>query len=343
MEFEIWVGMYQELSKSGKTSCPESMCASRCVPDNGKTVGEIEEYLEKTGDVLGSYKYMLHWILNFAQDSSGKGVPFDLPYLDFYNRFVTGKEFIDRIFAKASIVMRFKYYRQGFGQVVAKTKNLGHREPGFQKALRQLKYSHKWFNKLRAVLFLEAQMEDEKPLAPLSKKYRLTEQEAQSIPQRLEDFLETVKWELSKCKHPSRKAFLENLQNQVKKYQNNLYVPIIAATINGKKILLVPPRTNNCLESFFRFVKKLLRRCSGRSKLPQEFGSVGALLHYYLSMRDHPMFKEIFKDDGALAEEFAKLFAKQWEPPQNLVYLPQESNWMSDDVVEWVPLWAVEA
>ena len=65
--------------------------------------------------------------------------------------------------------------------------------------------------------------------------------------------------------------------------------------------------------------------------------------HYYLSMRDHPMFKEIFKDDGALAEEFAKLFAKQWEPPQNLVYLPQESNWMSDDVVEWVPLWAVEA
>ncbi len=308
-------------------------------PKELKTIGEIEEYMEKTGDVLGAYQYALRWILNFRQDSSGKGVPFDLPYLDLYHRFITGKIFVEKIFSKSSIEMRLKYYRHGFCQIVKKTKKLGLHEPGFRKALRQLEYAHKWFNKLRAVLFLETLMEDEKQLAPLSKKYRLTEEEAQKIPQRLNDFVGLVKRELSKCKHPTRRAFLKNLQNQVEKYQDNLHVPIIAVTINGKETLLVPPRTNNCMESLFRFVKSLLRRCSGRSKLPQEFGSVGALLPYYISMRDHPTFREIFKDDRNLAEEFAKLFAKQWQPPDNLVILPKNST----DIEDTMPLVALEA
>ncbi len=304
-----------------------------------KTVEAIEQYFEKTGDVLGAYKYMLRWMLHYSQDSSGKGIPFDLPYLDFYRRFITGKKVIDRIFAESSTEIWFKYYRHGFCQVAKKTKNLGYQEPGFRKALRQLEYAHKWFNKLRAVLFLQAQMEDEKPLAPLSKKYSLTEQEANSIPQRLEDFLRVVKLELSTCKHPARRAFLKNLEKQVQKHQDNLVVPIIAVTINAKQTLLVPPRTNNCLESLFRFVKCLLRRCSGRSKLAKEFGSVGALLPYYMSMRNHPSFGEIFNDDRNLTEEFAKLFVNQWQPSENLAILPKTSI----DLAVETPLHALEA
>lgn len=308
-------------------------------PKELKTVGEIEDYLEKTGDVLGTYKYVLCWILNFKSDSSGKGVPFDLPYLDLYYRFVVGKQLIDRIFAESSIEMRLKYYRHGFCQVAEKTKKLGYGEPGFRKALRQLEYAYKWFNKLRAGLFMEAQIEDEKPLAPLSKKYRLTEHEAKEIPKRLRDFLGSMRRELSTCKHPARRAFLEYLHSQVKKYQENLSVPMIPVTVEGKESQLVPPRTNNYLESLFRFVKSLLRRCSGRSKLPKEFESVGALLPYYITMRDHSIFRDIFKDDRRLAEEFAKLFVNQWQPPDNLARLPKNSTNAANDV----PFVALEA
>ncbi len=308
-------------------------------PKEFKTIGEIEAYVQKTGDVQGAYWYALRWILNYKQDSSGKGVPFDLPYLDFYHRFISGKKFIDSIFSKSSIALRLKYYRQGFCQVVKKTKKLGYLEPGFRKALRQLEYAHKWFNKLRAQLFLEAQMEDDKPLAPLSKIYRLTEEEAQKLPQRLNDFAESVKRELSTCKNTARQAFLKNLRNQVIKYQNNLHVPIIEVTIKGIKTRLIPPRTNNCMESLFRFLKCLLRRCSGHSKLPKEFGSVGALLPYYMSMKDHPTFKEIFNHDHKLAEEFAKLFFKQWQPLKNLVVSTKTSTGAADEA----PLVALEA
>ena len=295
-------------------------------PKELKTIGEIEAYWKETGDALGAYKYVLRWILSFKSDSEGKGIPFDLPYLDLYHRFVAGKKVIDGIFSSTSRPLWFKYYRHGFCQIVEKTKKLGYREPGFHKALRQLLFAHNWFNKLRAVLFFQAQTEEDKPLAPLSQKYRLTKHEAQQIPQRLADFLSLVKSELSMCKHEARRAFLDKLQNQVEKYQDNLSIPMLAITVEEKQIQLVPPRTNNCLESLFRFIKTLLRRCSGRSKLPKEFESVGALLPYYITMKDHPVFKDIFKDDQELAEQFAMLFATQWQLPDNLTTLPKKST-----------------
>jgi hypothetical protein len=296
-------------------------------PKKLKTIAEIEKYWDKTGDILGAYRYVLVWVLNFKQDSSGKGVPFDLPYLDLFNRFITGKKLIEQIFTKAPIETRFKYYRHGFCTVVKKTKKLGYCEPGFRKAIRQLEYAHKWFNKLRAVLFLEAQVDNnDHLLAPLSKKYRLTKEEAGKIPQRLEGYIKALEKELSKCKNPDRKSLLERFKKQVETYQNNLHVPVLTIIIDGKEILLVPPRTNNCLESFFRFVKSLLRRCTGCSKLPKVFGSVGALLPYYLTMKDHKIFKNIFNDDYRLAEEFSKLFAKQFQPPENLISFPKKST-----------------
>jgi hypothetical protein len=290
-----------------------------------KTLEEIKAYIEETSDTLGTYQYALRWILNFKQESSGKGIPFDLPYLDLYNRFVAGKKFIDGIFTKASVEMRVKYYSD-FYQMTKKTKKLGYHEPGFRKALRQLEYSHKWFNKLRAILFLKSQIEDDRTLAPLSKQYRLTSVEAKMLPKRLNVFLRSIKQELQCSKNTNRIAFLINLRDQVEKYQNNLHVPILSVTIDGKKTLIVPPRTNNYLESLFRFIKRLLRRCSGHSKLPKEFGSIGALLPYYLTMRDHNLFREIFNDNNTLAEEFAKLFATSWQPPKNLINLPQNSK-----------------
>lgn len=292
-------------------------------PKELNTLGEIEQYVERTGDVPGAYKYVLRWILNFAQDGSGKGVPFDLPYLDLYNRFVAGKKTIDRLFAESSAQMRLRYYRHGFCQLVDKTKKLGHNEPGFRQALDQLQYAHKWFNKLRAALFLESQIDDDRVLAPLSKRYRLTREQAQGIPKRLNGFLRSVGKERKRPQFAARKTFLRNLAEQVEKYQDNLHVPILCITINGQETNLVPPRTNNDLERLFRFTKSQLRRCTGRGKLPKEFGSVGALLPYYLTMRDHPIFRDLFNNDHRLAGEFAELFAKPWHPPGNLLPLPQ--------------------
>ena len=47
-------------------------------------------------------------------------------------------------------------------------------------------------------------------------------------------------------------------------------------------------------------------------------------------MREHKIFKEIFSDDRILAEEFAKLFVRRWQPPENLAMLPKKSEKLAD-------------
>jgi len=296
-----------------------------------KTIQKIEEYWRETKDTLGTYQYVLRWILHYRDDSSGKSLPFDLPYLDLYNRFKSGKKLIDLIFTDASIEQRQKYYRHGFCLIVKRTKQLGYQEPGFRKALYQLDYQRKWFSKLRAVLFMEAQIVADRSLAPLSKNYQLSNEEAKKLPLRLKGFLAVLKKEFIKCEHPARRAFLEKLRKQVAKYHDHLKVPVLPAVVNGEEVLIVPPRTNNYLESLFRYTKTILRRCTGRAKLPREFGSVGASLPYFMTMKKHHVFREIFADDRRLAEEFAKLFIKSWQPPENLITLPIKSANMDEN------------
>ncbi len=297
-----------------------------------KSIVEIEKYWIKTADALGTYGYILKWILNFKQDSTGKGIPFDLPYLDFYHRFVKGKKLLDTVFKKTPNTDYYQeYYRFGFCTVAAKFNKGGKDAQNFRRSIDYLEYVKKWFSKLRGVLYLEGQMKDlDSLLAPLSKRYHLSEDEALSIPRRLTDYIEELKNELSNLNSQSNSSknlvqteVLERFQKQLEKHCQNLYVPIITTEIGGRKVKLIPPRTNNCLESFFRFVKALIRRCTGRSKLPKEFGSIGALLPYYLSMKDHKTFGVILNGDK-LVEEFSGLFKNHWELPDNVIAMPKK-------------------
>ena len=300
-------------------------------PNILKSIDEIEKYWIKTADVLGTYWYILKWILNFKQDSTGKGVPFDLPYLDFYHRFTTGKKLLDTIFKKRLNVDCYeKYYQLGFCAIVAKLNKGDKDAQKFRRSIRHLEYVKKWFSKLRGVLYLEGQMKDiDSLLAPLSKRYHLSAEEAFFIPQRLTDYVEELKNELSNlnsrpdtCKNSVQTEVLKRFQKRLEKHHKDLHVPIVTTEIDGKEVKLIPPRTNNCLESFFRFVKTLIRRCTGRSKIPKEFDSIGALLPYYLSMRDHKTFGTIFNGDK-LIEEFSELFKTHWELPGNIIAMPK--------------------
>ena len=117
---------------------------------------------------------------------------------------------------------------------------------------------------------------------------------------------------------------LINFRDKTKKYQNNLKIPLIAVFVNGIVKTIIPSRTNNCLESFFRLIKALLRRNTGRSALTKEFSSVGALLPYYISMKNHKTFKSIFESVDRLIEEFAAINKDKLNIQDNVVNLGRE-------------------
>ena len=287
-----------------------------------KKFENIEKYWKDTKNILETYRLVLAWILRFKQASSGKGIPFDLPYLDLYERLIQGKKLIDTIFTEADISMKRHHY--DFNTLIEQINNSRDWSTKFRRSVKMLKFARKWFNKLRGVLLLGALQDEQDPLAPLSKRYKLTEEEAKAIPKNLKSFLEETQREISSCKNPDQVKILTKLRDQTNKYKNNLTIPVIVLTVAGVVTTIIPPRTNNCLESFFRLIKALLRRNTGRSALTKEFASVGALLPYYVSMKDHKTFKAMFENEDRLTEEFAAIIKDKCNIPDNVISFDRE-------------------
>lgn len=300
-----------------------------------KSFEEIKTYWMDSGDALVAYQHVLLWILKFKQDSSGKGVPFDLLYLDFYHRFMRAKKLIDEVFSdkkRTDPGTRLKFYYNGFLTIVKRMNTAKTKDKEFKAHSRQLEYSRKWFIKLRGALFMEVAQENRDTLAPLSKRYRLTHEEAKAIPKNIQQYLEELKNELALCKNKKKRGILIKFQKQTKKYHKNLTVPILTVMIDEKTKIIIPHRTNNFLETSFRSDKSIIRRQTGRSKLPREFGSVGALLPYYKSMKQHRTFRYFFDDAKKLAEEFAKLTENDLKILENIAGLTKEQYFADDDL-----------
>lgn len=270
-----------------------------------KHLKDIENYWKDSNNVSQTYRRVLEWILRFKKASSGKGLPFDLPYLELYERLIRGKKFMDMIDTETDISI--KRQCANLDTLIEQMDNSKDWSCQFKKSVKMLKFARKWFKKLRAVLLLGTLQDKQDPFAPLSKRYQLTEEQAKAIPKNIKGFLEEVEKAILSCKNPDKVKILTRLRDQTKKYQNNLKIPLIIVSVAGVLKTIIPSRTNNCLESFFRLIKALLRRNTGRSALTKEFASVGALLPYYISMRNHKTFNSIFESEDRLIEEFSAI------------------------------------
>lgn len=297
-----------------------------------KSFKDIEQYWEDTKNILETHRLVLTWIIKFKQASSGKGVPFDLPYLDLYERLNQGKKLIDTIFTEGDITI--KKYCLNFNTLINRIHNCPQWGSDFKQKIKFLKFSRKWFTKLRGALLLGSLQDKEDPLAPLSKKYQLTEEEAKTIPINIEKFLIKIEKEISLCKKPDRIKILKRFRDQTNKHKDNLKSPMFVLTKAGVLTTIIPSRTNNCVETFFRLVKALIRRNTGRSALTKEFASIGALLPFFVYMKDHKTFKSLFENEEKLIEEFATITRDKWDVPANVIHFDKKLSRNTEASVE---------
>ena len=115
-----------------------------------KHLKDIENYWKDTNNVSQTYRRVLEWILRFKKASSGKGLPFDLPYLELYERLIRGKKFMDMIDTETDISI--KRQCANLDTLIEQMDNSGDWSCQFKKSVKMLKFARKWFKKLRAVL-----------------------------------------------------------------------------------------------------------------------------------------------------------------------------------------------
>jgi hypothetical protein len=68
--------------------------------------------------------------------------------------------------------------------------------------------------------------------------------------------------------------------------------------------------------------------------LTKEFASIGALLPFFVYMKDHKTFKSLFENEEKLIEEFAAITRDKWDVPANVIHFDKKLSRDTEASVE---------
>jgi hypothetical protein len=233
-----------------------------------QSMAEANHRIPEGRNGLAVVRTMAQWTLDYKADSAGLDFPFDRPYLDFYNRCSIGLRAIEAFLRIApddrEVVGVMKRFHRILGAVSGQV-------PGLQIVQRIRR---------RAALFDE--LRNQRRLAS-----NLPEQESEEdLNIMRKDF---DKWIAELKKRRPKRGPSEDIRNaidtiltHVDTHGNNLWGhAIVLPEFAGGCIRLVA-RTNELLENYFKKIKHLERRRSGRKNLTQDLEHLpasAALVH----------------------------------------------------------------
>jgi len=105
----------------------------------------------------------------------------------------------------------------------------------------------------------------------------------------------------------SDNKYHQKMIEQIIKYYEKLFADPIKVMIAGKEVLIQPQRTNNVMEQFFRYLKRLLRKKSGNISVKRSLTAMlpGTVLVKNL---DNEEYLELLLDGtSGLEERFSQI------------------------------------
>jgi len=258
-----------------------------------QSMAEANHKIPEGRNGLAVVRTMAQWTLDYKADSTGLDFPFDRPYLDFYNRCSIGLRAIEAFLRIApddrKVVGVMKRFHRILGAVSGQV-------PGLQ-IVQRIRRCAALFDELRNQLRLasnEPEQESEDDLNIMR-----------------EDF---DKWITELKERRPKRGPSKNIRNaidtiltHVDTHGNNLWGhAIVLPEYAGGGIRLVA-RTNELLENYFKKIKHLERRRSGRKNLTQDlehFPAAAALVH---NLKDAEYVSIVCGSLDNLATAFAQL------------------------------------
>ncbi len=221
-----------------------------------QSMAEANHRIPEGRDVLAIVRSMAQWTLDYKAESTGLDFPFDRPYLDFYNRCSIGLRAIEAFLRIApddsKVVAVMKRLHRILGAVSAQV-------PGLQ-IVRRIRRRAALFDELRDQLRLASNLpkhESEDDLNIMRKDF--------------DQWIGELKKRRPK-RGPSEdiRNAIDTILKHVDTHGDNLWGhAIVLPEYAGGGIRLVA-RTNELLENYFKEIKHLERRRSGRKNLTQD-------------------------------------------------------------------------
>jgi len=258
--------------------------------NNGSFTSEHLEHMPAAAMFL-----LINWALKATHQSHGYGFPFDRIHLDFY--------------------LRLKKLHQLLGSIAdIHLRNKAKDNAPFVRIWQLLDEVMKDEELINAVTSMDAKME---VFDKLRKALRIAlpegknglNDEGDEISMKIieKEVIGFKKWVEG---DKDRKKTYAKMIKQIDKYWNKLFAdPIIVNTPEGPVIIL-PQRTNNILERFFRQLKRLGRKKSGTASLNKMLKAILADTPLVRNLEHEEYMKIILNDCATLAERFSQIDAK---------------------------------
>jgi len=276
------------------------------LPESGEHIvsSVLDEY---SGAVLREHctseaaKGLVHglasWILAFSNDGEGYGFPFDMPYLNLYERILD----VHRMLSQGAKGMGEKRGPLGAINRLKETLDTvvtGEHASQLREIVTDTRRDRRIFERFRAAL----------RICPKGGKRRRNDGGAPKTlsAKRHRELLKKLRASLARqARQPNHPAAAASkiVVGHVEKYWKLLFGH--ALRNGGRKI--VAPRTNNVEEGLFRIVKRQCRRLHGRGHLSRDIDSMLPATPLVLNLRNAGYCQVVY--GGAEPEKIAEVFS----------------------------------
>jgi hypothetical protein len=238
------------------------------------------------------------WILAYSHDGEGYGFPFDMPYLDFYQRILKVHQLLSKTAKRCPSGKRgplgpFVRLKDALDPVVT-----GEYAREFREIVSDTKRDRRIFERFRAAL----------RICPKGGKNRRNDQGAPKTlsPRRHKNLLKKLRTSLARntrrSGHPSGRAS-KIVVKHIDKYWKLLFGHVLGKSGRG----IVVPRTNNVEEGLFRIVKRQCRRLHGRGHLSRDIDTMLPATPLILNLRNRDYCRAVY--GGAEVKKIADVFS----------------------------------
>ena len=247
---------------------------------------------------------LAEWILSAKAEGTGRGFPYDLPHLIFCLRTHQALEILDRdilpgLTGRTPRGEKLLLRLRGILHCFLKSRKLA-------RAIRQIQENNGVFVRLRDALRLAVKgaargINDERI-------YQSPEEvrEAEEAVTRLRDEL---RHELEARLPPQVKKSIKIVLRHLDKYWDGLFGHCLHISDDGQRYLMVQ-RTNNLAECFFRGIKRVMRRITGKKKLNREVDALPGHALLVFNLKNSKYVELVCGSLERLPEAFADLARK---------------------------------
>lgn len=245
--------------------------------------------LQSTPDIA-TY-LLIKWALESSHQSKGYGFPFDRVHLNFYLRL---KEFHRILEGVNDIHLGSKARKNGPFMRVWKLLDEVVKDKELIDAVTNMEAKAEVFDKLRKALRIAL---------PEGKNGLNDEGEAciKTIEKEVTEFREWLQ------NNKERKVTYAKMIGQIDKYWSKLFADPITVNTPDGPVDILPQRTNNILERFFRKIKRLGRKKSGTSSLNKMLKAILAETPLVKNLENEEYVDIILNGRATLQRDFHKL------------------------------------